>query len=66
MRYQIEKRDCFKCIKTFIMESGEKAYTKGKEYYSEVDKCITDNQIDLYHNMEFSPVDFFEHFKLIK
>lgn len=67
MRYKIEKGDCFKCIKTFRMESGEKAYTKGKDYCSEVSHCITDNEVDLYHNMEFESIeDFFEYFKLIK
>ena len=63
--YSLERGDGFKCIKTFKMESGEKAYERGKEYYSDVDGCITDSEHDVYHRME-GVEDFFEHFKLIK
>lgn len=64
MRYRIEKGDRFKCIRTFGMEDGEVAYSRGKEYLSEVSSNITDNQHDTYHNMD-STEDFFKHFKLI-
>jgi len=64
MRYTIEKGDSFKCIKTFKMESGEKAYTRGREYFSEVNGCITDNEPDVYHNMN-GVEDFFKYFKLL-
>jgi len=65
MNYKIQKGDKFKCIKTFKMECGEVAYTKGKEYISEVKGSIKDNQNFIRHEM--NDVDnFFEHFKLIK
>jgi hypothetical protein len=64
MRHTIEKGDVFKCIKTYRMESGEKAYTRGKEYFSEVDGCITDNETDVYHSMQYEE-ELFEYFKLI-
>lgn len=65
MRYQIQKGDKFKCIKTFIMDVGEKAYNRGKEYLSEVKGCITDNQLEVYHYMD-NVEGFFNHFKLIE
>ena len=42
----IKKGDKFKCIKDVIMDNdpNDIAYTKGKIYISESDKCITDNQ----------------------
>ena len=62
MKYKIEKGDTYECIKTFIMEDGEKAYTKGREYFSEVASCITDNSVDVNHQMsDFD--EFFEYFK---
>ena len=65
MTYKIERGDVFQCIKTFRMESGEKSYTKGKQYYCEIDGNITDNDADAHHGMEFEAVEFFEYFKLI-
>lgn len=66
MIYKIEKGDVFKCIKTFKMETGEKAYIKGKTYLSEKDDCITDDyENDINHYMN-NDDDFFEHFKLVK
>lgn len=64
MRYIIEVGDRFKCIKTFKMDWGEKAYIRGKEYVSEAKNCITDEQPDMYHDMR-DLEDFFEYFKLI-
>jgi hypothetical protein len=64
MEYKIERGDTYKCIKTFKMETGEKAYIKGKEYFSEVDRCITDEETDCYHNME-DIEDFFDYFKFL-
>jgi hypothetical protein len=64
MRYIIEKGDVFKCIKTYRMESEEKAYTKGKQYFSEVGGCITDNEPDVNHSMQ-SEERLFEYFKLV-
>ena len=65
MTYKIERGDVFQCIKTFRMESGEKAYTRGSDYLSEINSNITDDDMDAYHNMEIDPVEFFTHFKLI-
>lgn len=64
MRYTIEKGDTFKCIKTFKMEGGEVSYSRGREYFSEVNNCITDNELDVYHNMN-DVEDFFKHFRLL-
>ena len=65
MTYRIDKGDVFKCIKTFKMETGEKAYIKGKNYFSDVNGCITDDyENDVTHIME-GVEDFFEYFKLI-
>lgn len=65
MKFKIEKGDRFKCIKDFVMESDEVSYTKGKEYISEVDKCISDNEGDVNHQMGSYVDNFFEYFKLI-
>ena len=42
----IKKGDKFKCIKDVIMDNdpNDIAYTEGKIYISESNKCITDNQ----------------------
>lgn len=64
MKYKIEKGDKFKCVKTFKMEGGEKAYVKGNIYISEKKNCITDELMDTNHNMQ-DLEDFFEHFKLV-
>ena len=64
MIYKIEKGDKFKCIKTFRMETGEKEYINNKTYLSERKGCITDEGLDVNHNMK-DIEDFFEHFKLI-
>lgn len=66
MKYKIEKGDTFKCLKTFKMETGEKAYIRSKEYLSERDNCITDDyEIDVNHDMA-NLDDFFEYFKLLQ
>ena len=52
----IKKGDKFKCIKDVIMDNdpNDIAYTEGKIYISESDKCITDNQgyVSHYWNNE--------------
>ncbi len=63
MKYEIEKGDVFTCIKTFKMEDGEKSYIKGKEYKSEKEDCLTDEQGFIEHYMNDLPY-FFEHFKI--
>lgn len=47
----IKKGDKFKCIKDVIMDNNPKdiAYTSGKIYISELDKCITDDQNKVNH-----------------
>ena len=47
----IKKGDKFKCIKDVIMDNdpNDIAYTEGKIYISERDKCITDNQGEINH-----------------
>lgn len=47
----IKKGDKFECIKDVIMDNNPKdiAYTSGKIYISELDKCITDDQNKANH-----------------
>ena len=47
----IKKGDKFKCIKDVIMDNdpNDIAYTEGKIYISERDKCITDNKDYVSH-----------------
>ena len=47
----IKKGDKFKCIKDVIMDNNPNdiAYTEGKIYISERDKCITDNKDYVSH-----------------
>ena len=62
--YKIKKGDRFLCIKKYKMEDGEIAYIKGKEYLSEGNTYLTDEQGDYFHKME-DQSNFFEHFQLI-
>lgn len=47
----IKKGDKFECIKDVIMDNNPKdiAYTSGKNYISELDECITDDQNKVNH-----------------
>jgi hypothetical protein len=63
--YIIKKGDVFECLKDYVMDSEEVAYTKGKEYTSHKNGCITDNETDFNHDMQ-GLEDFFEHFKLVE
>ena len=65
MSYKIKKGDRFKCIKDYAMEWGLVAYSKGKVYESELNRCITDDQLNEAHGMEHE-VSFFEHFVQIE
>lgn len=47
--YPIKKGDKFLCIKDFVMDIGDTAYTKGKEYISEYDECVTNNDGNTRH-----------------
>lgn len=46
---KIKKGDRFLCIKDVEMDSSRIDYIKGKEYISEKDGCITDEEGDAYH-----------------
>ena len=48
---EINVNDEFVCIKDYIMDSGEIAYTKWFIYKSEKKGCITDNQKSIIHLM---------------
>ena len=65
MRYKIEKGDKFLCLEEYVMEDYSVAYTKGKEYVSEMDGKITDNEFDTHHDMTGQD-DFFDYFKSLK
>ncbi len=62
--YKIEEGDVFLCLKDYVMNSEEVAYTKGMNYTSHKNGCITDNETDFNHDMH-GQEDFFEHFKLV-
>ena len=64
IKYFIEKGDKFLCIKDYIMDDDSIAYTEGKDYVSESDGNLTDNQNSKLHAMN-NEDDFFEHFKFI-
>lgn len=49
--YPIMEGDRFLCIKNYIMEDGEIAFSEGKEYESWYNNCILDNQKDSEHDM---------------
>ena len=57
----IKKGDKFKCIKDVIMDNdpNDIAYTKGKIYISERDKCITDNKDYVSHYWNNKSEQFF-------
>ena len=65
MKLAIIKGDCFLCLEDYIMDDERIAYTKGKEYISEKDGCITDNDKDVSHEM-YMEGDFFVYFKCTK
>lgn len=47
---KIKKGDKFLCIRSVYMnEDNKQVYTKDKEYISEVDNCITDDEGDKHH-----------------
>jgi hypothetical protein len=64
MKYIIEKGDVFECLKDYVMHDEEIAYTKGEQYTSHKNCCITDNELDFDHDMH-GQYDFFEYFKLV-
>ena len=64
MEYKIKKGDKFLCLEDYIMDDDRVAYTQGKVYKSELDNRITDNDLDIMHEMQGQD-DFFEYFKLL-
>ena len=65
MEYKIKKGDKFLCLEDYEMYDDESlAYTKGETYLSEVDGCITDNELDVNHKMN-NQYDFFKYFQVI-
>ena len=64
MEYKIKKGDKYLCLSDYIMNDDTIAYTEGKTYLSEIDGCITDNDLDDNHGMSDQD-DFFEFFKLV-
>ena len=48
----------------FIYNDGRIAYSKGKEYLSELDGRITDNENDTRHDMTVQD-DFFDYFRVL-
>jgi hypothetical protein len=61
----IKKGQKFKCVKDYVMRGGEIAYKAGKNYKSEIDYCLTDEQEIKGHRMSLS-TNFYEHFELIE
>ena len=64
MEYKIKKGDKFLCLQDYIMDDERIAYTKGKEYFSEINNRITDDELDKLHEMNGQD-DFFEYFKFL-
>jgi hypothetical protein len=60
----IKKGQKFKCVKDYVMNSGQIAYKAGKNYKSDFAGCLTDDQ-SKKHGMSLS-TDFYEHFELIE
>jgi hypothetical protein len=62
---EIEEGDKFLCIKTVTMDQSDKvAFTEGKEYTSEYDGKLTNNQGNKSHSI--SPSFLVEHFKRLE
>ena len=64
MDYKIAKGDRFLCLENYIMYDGRTAYTKGKIYLSQIEKCLTDDDFDIHHEMEYES-DFTKYFRLV-
>lgn len=71
MNVKIKKGDKFKCIKDFIMEEGNIAYIKNKEYISDKDGNLPDEELS-EHYMHYyiengdDPNEFWEHFEKVE
>lgn len=64
IEYKIKKGDKFVCLKDYVMDNGDIAYSKGNDYISEYNDAITDNNNDKLHIM-INQDDFFEYFELV-
>ena len=64
MEYKIKKGDRFLCLENYIMDDDRVAYTKGLIYTSELDNRITDDDFDVFHEMNGQD-DFFEYFSFV-
>ena len=64
MEYKIKKGDRFLCLENNIMDDDRVAYTKGLIYTSELDNRITDDDFDVFHEMNGQD-DFFEYFSFV-
>jgi len=63
MKTEIKKGDRFICIKDLVMDNEETMYIKGKEYTSEQDKCITNEEGNINHlwlSMDSGTCKYFE------
>ena len=65
MEYKIKKGDRFLCLENYIMDDDRVAYTKGLIYTSELDSRITDDDFDVFHEMNGQD-DFFEYFSFVR
>ena len=65
MEYKIKKGDRFLCLENYIMDDDRVAYTKGLIYTSELDNRITDDDFDVFHEMNGQD-DFFEYFYFVR
>lgn len=65
MEYKIKKGDRFLCLENYIMDDDRVAYTKGLIYTSELDNRITDDDFDVFHEMNGQD-DFFEYFSFVR
>jgi hypothetical protein len=61
----IKKGQKFKCVKDYVMRGGQIAYKADKNYKSEIDYCLTDEQGTKKHGMNLNDY-FYEHFELIE
>ena len=58
----IKKGQKFKCIKDYVMRGGQIAYKADKNYKSDSDGCLTNEQ-SKKHGMTLD-ADFYEHFEI--
>ena len=62
---KIKKGQEFKCIKDYVMRSGEIRFKAGKIYQSDVDGCLTNELSNKNHYIDLND-EFYEHFELVE